>query len=188
MGGGFARFAPLTTRVNAFFTEACLYAVLQALFLHISWERVLCCKRLVFVEHSLCICHCHGWPLPASRRLQNHPRQRRNYATGTLIWNIKVFFLHFFSWQLEGRACYGVSRKALEACLLFPMSLELSFEDQAMIRCRQNYGGLHFTTESRITNRKYLEGVFKDPFVVWSVKDFANVSLILFSMAGVYWF
>ena len=46
----------LTSRVNAFYTEACLYA-LQPVFLHISWGHLLCGKRLVFVEHSLCIHH-----------------------------------------------------------------------------------------------------------------------------------
>ena len=63
------------------------------------------------------------------------------------------------------------------------MSLELSFEDQAMIRCRQKYGGLHFTTESRITNRNYLEGVFWGPPLLFGAsRIFANVSFIEYSV------
>ena len=68
------------------------------------------------------------------------------------------------------------------------MSLELSFEDQAMIRCRQNYGGLHFTTESRITNRNYLGGVFWGSLPYLVQQDFfANVSLIVYSVYQYVW-
>ena len=68
------------------------------------------------------------------------------------------------------------------------MSLELSFEDQAMIRCRQNYGGLHLTTESRITNRNYLGGVFWGSLPCLVQQDFfANVSLIVYSVYQYVW-
>ena len=174
MGGGFARFAPLTTRVNAFFTEACLYAVLQALFLHISWEQVLCCKRLVFVEHSLCICHCHGLPWPSSRRLQNHPRQWRNYATDILIWNITAAFLPFFQTAI---------RKSVLWCIKEGTRSVLVIPDESWVVI---WGPSHDSLPSELWRtslhdwvphyeQKLSWGCFlRSPFVVWSVKDFCQ--------------
>ena len=87
---------PNTTRMNAFFTEACLYAS-PPLFLHISWEQscVMCGKR-----YLLNICYAH-------LSMLIHPKRFQTWGLSSIKLWFETFFLAEKVWaDMRVKASY----------------------------------------------------------------------------------